>query len=343
MSVVVFAWINLSQAQNNAYNVFIDQDQDGLTDQEELLYGTDPTNPDTDEDGYQDGKEINSGYDPLKPAPGDKIISDQTTQSTATATTTSSIPVQTTTENLTETFLEKIKESKASEVELLQEISQNPNELNNKETVDQLQNISLTQEELENILKETMDTSTTNDKVELIDEAEVKVMDRPKGDDEEEIKAKEKKQIEEYLVSFGYIMLKNAPFELQQSNQLQSQTLSFVNTLSSNLQSGDFSQVDVYRSKAQSAYDELKALETPYVLKDIHISALSIFKYVIKQDANSLTNEEDPLNMVLMIGKLQSAASELEQLGTKVEAIMKEYDINTLNQTAQEVENKEED
>lgn len=43
----------------------IDRDQDGLTEEEELLYGTDDRNPDTDGDGFGDRQEIESGYDPL--------------------------------------------------------------------------------------------------------------------------------------------------------------------------------------------------------------------------------------------------------------------------------------
>jgi hypothetical protein len=51
----------------------LDSDNDGLTDQDERLYNTDPYNEDTDNDGYLDGQEVASGYDPLKPSPGDKI------------------------------------------------------------------------------------------------------------------------------------------------------------------------------------------------------------------------------------------------------------------------------
>ncbi|MBT4349346.1 hypothetical protein HOD19_01025 [bacterium] len=43
----------------------LDIDNDGLTHQEELLFGTDPNNPDTDGDGYLDGEEVNNGYNPL--------------------------------------------------------------------------------------------------------------------------------------------------------------------------------------------------------------------------------------------------------------------------------------
>jgi hypothetical protein len=51
-------------------NIFQDSDQDGLSNDEEVLYKTDALKKDTDGDGYTDGVEVESGYDPLKPAPG---------------------------------------------------------------------------------------------------------------------------------------------------------------------------------------------------------------------------------------------------------------------------------
>ncbi|MCK4554808.1 hypothetical protein KAU19_07710, partial [Candidatus Parcubacteria bacterium] len=41
-----------------------DSDNDGLTDAEEVIYGTDPNNPDTDGDSYLDGEEVRGGYNP---------------------------------------------------------------------------------------------------------------------------------------------------------------------------------------------------------------------------------------------------------------------------------------
>lgn len=45
----------------------VDTDGDGLSDDEEVSLGTDPTSVDTDADGVQDGGEINAGTDPLAP------------------------------------------------------------------------------------------------------------------------------------------------------------------------------------------------------------------------------------------------------------------------------------
>jgi hypothetical protein len=43
----------------------VDTDADGLTDEQEKVYGSDVNNPDTDGDGYKDGAEVKAGYDPI--------------------------------------------------------------------------------------------------------------------------------------------------------------------------------------------------------------------------------------------------------------------------------------
>jgi hypothetical protein len=44
-----------------------DDDNDGIRDSDEALYGTDPLNPDSDGDGLTDGQEVAFGSDPLNP------------------------------------------------------------------------------------------------------------------------------------------------------------------------------------------------------------------------------------------------------------------------------------
>ncbi|MEK7202816.1 MAG: L,D-transpeptidase family protein [Patescibacteria group bacterium] len=50
-----------------------DYDNDGLSDEMEIKFKTDLTNPDTDGDGYKDGIEIAKGYDPINKKLGAKL------------------------------------------------------------------------------------------------------------------------------------------------------------------------------------------------------------------------------------------------------------------------------
>lgn len=62
------SWISKYFYQTNnadALSPNNDYDQDGLTNYQEFLLGTNPTKKDTDNDGYSDGQEILNGYNPL--------------------------------------------------------------------------------------------------------------------------------------------------------------------------------------------------------------------------------------------------------------------------------------
>lgn len=50
-----------------------DNDNDGLTNDEEITWKTDPNKPDTDSDGYLDGEEVKANHDPTIPAPNDLL------------------------------------------------------------------------------------------------------------------------------------------------------------------------------------------------------------------------------------------------------------------------------
>lgn len=62
-----------ASAPKNAADLLIrDEDGDGLRDWEEILWKTDPKNPDTDGDGTPDGAEVREGRDPTVAGPDDR-------------------------------------------------------------------------------------------------------------------------------------------------------------------------------------------------------------------------------------------------------------------------------
>ena len=112
-------YVAAQTSSTSTQSVFLDSDQDGLSDEEEKNIGTDPNKADTDGDSYSDGTEVRSGYDPLKPAPGDKLSTATTIATPSTTTTpsptnptdtTSTVLGDSTEQNLTTTVAQKISE-----------------------------------------------------------------------------------------------------------------------------------------------------------------------------------------------------------------------------------------
>jgi hypothetical protein len=150
--------------------IFEDSDQDGLSNDEETLYKTDPLKKDSDGDGYMDGVEVESGYDPLKPSPGDKLVSN-TSENPAALTRDE--------ENLTDTFSNEI-------ATIVAESSAAGDDVSLDAINETVQNILSTSSDTEIILPEV-----SND--------EFKIKKLPKNLKEKEKKEREKEDIVEYL------------------------------------------------------------------------------------------------------------------------------------------------
>jgi len=59
-------WSEHAEATGDADRDWLDADGDGLSDSEEMVFGTDPDLADTDGDGWEDGEEVVGNTDPLK-------------------------------------------------------------------------------------------------------------------------------------------------------------------------------------------------------------------------------------------------------------------------------------
>jgi len=71
IAIAVVAYFSYQAFEKNRTEAFMeaanqDDDGDGLSNQQEAEYGTNPDLSDTDGDGFSDKTEIESGYDPLQ-------------------------------------------------------------------------------------------------------------------------------------------------------------------------------------------------------------------------------------------------------------------------------------
>lgn len=330
--VLFLGWFGLSRADLGGPNIFIDSDQDGLTDSEEASLGTDAYNPDSDKDGYNDGVEVASGYDPLKPAPGDKLVN-ETVSATEVSVAGESVAAESD-ENLTEKFLTELEQQKSEEISLLQNLTEDPSLLEDEDTLGRLEEISLTNDEIESIFAGDFSSTEATEELELISEEEFNILPEVKEKDDDQKKEEEKEQIEKYVASVAFLMATYSPFETTGNEELSSLGISLVMDMVGYIDMGNEDKLSQYREKAQIILEKMKEVEVPYVMKDAHILGASLFNYLLANvDEEDFANDDDPVEMMMALGKLQSVLIEFQNLQTQLEEIMEEYGISAISLT----------
>ena len=295
-------------------NIFLDSDQDGLTDTEETTYGTDPHNADTDGDGYSDGAEVKSGFDPTKHSPGDTIISNSSQEaSTATATATDT--------GQTDTAV-------ASNGNLTEQVAQKITELSTKTTSDDQQ---ISMDEITSLVDQSMSgTGTVITLPEISpDDIKVKKQNYSKLSDKEAT-AKKKEDLMNYTVAIYYILSSNSPEPITSTNDITSISGAITQNIISAMDSRDTKSLEKLSTSGEKMLEQMKQVEVPEELVSIHTKAMSYALYA-KELKNSITPKtDDPLgdiaNMTKVSGLLSSLASFSTEIGDKFNEYGLTYD-----------------
>lgn len=366
VSFAVFAITLFALAENtNTNTLFLDSDQDGLTDQEEHMIGTDPLKADTDGDGYSDGKEVGSGYNPLKPAPGDKIITGGIAGSASLPKTEAVGQEESTNAQVnpasdatgsssTKDILSgagidssSLSDSASSGItdETFSNLSSDPSDPNlTNEMLGQLMqltkeksstsdgflnNPSFTAEDYSQITQKALASTNIEQSLPEISDSEIKVL--PPVDETklspEEVKARQKAEIEKYLASMAFVFASNSPFPVEQPENFQSSLNSESANFLTALTSGDSEKISAYAEKAQSSIDQIKQIEVPYVFKDLHKSTLQLALYTLNLKDKIVIDTNDPMKSLAAVSTLQTVASEAMKIQEAYSSTLKLYGI----------------
>ena len=288
-----FAFYSVAEENSQSnQSVFDDFDQDGLSNDEEKIYGTDPKIADTDGDGYSDGAEVRTGYDPLRPSPGDKVVADFTEKD----------------KSASDTAIENVDKNITAEIAA--DISGVIKEgLSGKEsfTIDELNSI------VSDAVKEkTQETEKTDEQIKS--EIKVKEQDYEKLPAEQRAE-KEKADTLEYLTGASYILANNFPTAISSTDdvtkagdELVKQVGVFANGFS------NMSYFDSLQGNAENILNQMEEVAVPENMLDIHARGVKIAEQAIRIKSRVNNTDVDPAAQIVNLSQM----SELIGMATEL-------------------------
>jgi hypothetical protein len=282
-----------SLAANNDSNqksIAIDSDNDGLSNSEEALYGTDPHNPDTDGDGYSDGVEVKSGYDPLRPAPGDKIVTAK--NATSTSQTGAAAP------SLTESFNNNFQSFIASK---------------NGQSISTTDVKGFIDSEFSEKLSAT-DLST----VPVADKAQLKIKSQKyAGLSIADRQLKLQKDATDYLNQVIYLLISNAPTPIATTEDLDALQTDFLNRLADFSSPENLAYFKDFGNRLAFFSQQLSTLEIPETMVDLHLKfARIISASLFLQNLSTTNSATDPMGKMVEMTKFRDIVTLLSDFFT---------------------------
>ena len=276
-SLAFYVFASFNEAENKNY--LLDSDQDGLTDEEEKAYGTNPYVADTDGDGYSDGVEVKTGYDPLKKAPGDKIVVEKKAEI-------ASVDAG----NLTSKLSSDLKPLLSS--------------------IDNGENKQVSINDLDSVLQGSLTTSSdiviSQDSLPKYDVPGEKIIKQDySGISDNEKKIKIKEDTIKYLSDVAYIFANNMPEKITNNLEMKD----FVKSLASHVNDltkspPDYSYYASIGKKIEAIVEELELIKVPENMLEIHKNGVSILKEYLRLGEIAPNSSSDPISQTMFIKQL---------------------------------------
>ncbi|MDO9231241.1 MAG: hypothetical protein Q7U36_02020 [bacterium] len=300
-------FVTAQENSNGTKNIFLDSDQDGLTDAEEKTYGTDPKKTDTDGDGYSDGAEIKAGYDPLKKAPGDKL----------TVSPTASVKGESTTASLN-TLKEKPN--------LTQETAQKISALTNQSDAE---NQEIDTEEIQTLLDSIMNGENFKSELPEISKDEIKILKQNYGNlSKEKAQEKMREDAVNYSVAILYIFASNSPDPLTSSTDVISIIDKTVQKIILSFASGNPDILNDLSQSGKKIYEQLKEVPVPEDMVDTQIEALQYALYAQELKNLIKLDPTDPLANLSNYSKISTFVGSLNSFYDNIKSKLESYGVD---------------
>ena len=274
----------------SAKALFEDFDQDGLSNEEEAVFGTDPYKADSDGDGYGDYTEISGGYDPLKPAPGDRLVEKKEEKSE---------------EYRGVEYGEGSSTGEGGDINATQRAAAQLAGLASDATE---QGEAVTLESVENLVNDALEEANKPIELPEIDTSKIKVLEQKYENlSEEERNERKKEDAIAYLSSLAYIFASNSPqrINLDSQDALMQFAQVEISQMISGYSQGNYGLVQEWAEKGEDILDSMEEIEVPEQFTDIHIRGLQIVEYGLSLEKVSAPDVEDPIGNISKLAQAQ--------------------------------------
>ncbi|MFZ3032293.1 MAG: hypothetical protein WA082_04615 [Candidatus Moraniibacteriota bacterium] len=288
-------------------NIFQDSDQDGLSNDEEALYKTDPLDKDSDDDGYTDGVEVESGYNPLKPAPGDRVVSQEVVTTDGTASQSAAGERVNLTKQVSNEIATMVQGSTTGDGEPI-----------TMETINESVQSILNQSDQEIVLPEVN-----------IDDIKIKKISKKlKG---EALAEKKREDALEYLTVMAYILANNSPKSFHTQNDFGSIITSLGTESLLAMTSGNTQYLESIAKKGEKTLDEIEDIEVPEDMLDVHVKAIKMAKYSMTfKDEAKTSDQSDPLGQIASLSKMQGFFGVVTDFSQEIFGKLNDYGIKEI-------------
>lgn len=289
------------------YSLFRDADQDGLSDEEEKVFNTNPFAKDTDGDSYSDGIEVESGYDPLKPAPGDKLVSPEDGLGKG---------------GYDDTSVDagaNVTEQASREVAgILSGVSdENPSV--------KMQDINASVEQL--LQQSAVDVKFPEVDVESIHIKKIKCKD---SEGEEKCLKRQKEATIEYLTILSYLVANNSPIALKENGDLDLVASSMMSDIMGAFSTGKFSGLLKNKAKAEAFLNSVKEIEVPENMLSTHVKALQLALFSVGLAEAFEKIDDDPMGQISLLSQVQGLLGFATGLASDMQAEFKKLGIDLI-------------